>query len=189
LLALALGVLLLSVAGRGAAYPPHLAAIKDGHAGLPNWSLAMVEALRQHDVPLSSHGGAIVFGLVPSARLVDVTGGYVGMVDYTAMESLRFLGIAGAVEAPVKSALAGRRMTEVCRYLLDFPDSLRVTGPNVAAGPQWIIASGCPADIVRPSQWIRLQLGSAWLERSPWDRGPSTFPTFAAVKASSAHHG
>ena len=57
------------------------------------------------------------------------------MVDYVAMASLRFLGAEGADAAPAKSELASRNMTEALRYLMDHPDSLRISGPNPAAGP------------------------------------------------------
>ena len=103
------------------------------------------------------------------------------MVDYMGMESLRFVGIAGADVAPVKNGLATRNMTEVCRYLMDFPDSLRLTGPNPAAGPQWIVDSGCPEAIVQPDRWISLDIDPGWFERSPWEDGNWEFPAFADV--------
>ncbi len=183
LLGLAFGVLVISIAGRGAADSPHLAAIGQGRAGLPNWSLAMLDSMNDRTISASARQGAIVFGLVPSGSLVEISGGYVGMVDYMAMESLRFLGIEGADGAPVKSGLATRNMTEVCRYLMDFPDSLRLTGPNPAAGPQWIIDSGCPEAIVQPERWISLDIDPVWFERSPWEDGNWEFPLFDATGA------
>ena len=104
------------------------------------------------------------------------------MVDYMAMESLRFLGIDGADVAPVKSGLATRNMTQVCRYLKDFPDSLRVTGPNPAAGPELDHGLGMPESIVQPKRWISLDIEPMWLERSPWEDGQWDFPTFNDVK-------
>ena len=181
LLGLAIGVLVISIAGRGSASSPHLAAIGQGRAGLPNWSLAMIEFMTTQNIPASAHEGAIVFGLVPSGGVVEVSGGYVGMVDYTAMEALRFLGIEGADGAPVKTGLATRAMTEVCRYLMDHPDSLRITGPNLAAGPQWVIDAGCPEAIVQPDRWISLDIDPVWFERSPWEDGNWEFPSFDEV--------
>ena len=181
LMGLGMGVLVISIAGRGAADSPHLAAIGQGRAGLPNWSLAMLDSMNDQTIPASGREGAIVFGLVPSGGLGEVSGGYVGMVDYTAMESLRFLGIEGADGAPVKSGLATREMTDVCRYLMDFPGSLRLTGPNPAAGPQWIIDAGCPKAIVQPERWISLDIDPVWFERSPWEAGNWEFPSFGEV--------
>ena len=185
-IALVLGVVVISVVGRGTAYPPHLSSIGAGRAGLPNWSLALVDAMEGKAGPSSGHEGAIVFGLVPSAGAGHVRAGFVGMVDYMAMESLRFLGIDGADVAPVKSGLATRDMTQVCRYLKDFPDSLRVTGPNPEAGPAWIMDSGCPESIVQPKQWISLDIEPMWLERSPWEDGQWDFPRFSDVQAASS---
>jgi hypothetical protein len=136
-------------------------------------------------MPDGSEGGAVVFGLVPSADRGAVAHGFVGMVDYMAMESLRFLGVEGADASPIKFALYSRDMTEVCRYLKDYPDSLRITGPNPEAGAQWIIASGCPADIVQPERWISLKIDPVWFERSPWEDGQWSFPTFEEVQGGS----
>ena len=41
--ALAAGVVIVAVLGRGAAFPPHVAQIAEGRAGLPTWSLALVD--------------------------------------------------------------------------------------------------------------------------------------------------
>jgi hypothetical protein len=133
-------------------------------------------------IPESSHAGAIVFGLVPAADPFSVGSGFVGMVDYMAMESLRFLGIEGADNAPVKFGLYARDMTQVCRYLTDHPDSLRITGPNPAAGPQWIVDSGCPADVVKPTRWISLDVPPVWFDRSPWEDGKWDFASFDEVQ-------
>ena len=180
-LALVLGVTLIGCLGRGTAYPPHLVTIADGQVGVPNWSLALIETMGDRVTPASAHEGAIVFGLVPSAGQGSVRGGFVGMVDYMGMESLRFIGVDGADVAPVKSGLARRSMTEVCRYLMDYPRSLRITGPNLAAGPTWILESGCPEEIVRPERWISLAIDPVWFERSPWEDGKWDFPTFDVV--------
>jgi hypothetical protein len=184
-LALLVGVCVIGVVGRGAAFPPHLVKIAEGRSGFPNWQMALVDSMGTVEVPASQAVGAVVFGLVPSASTSAVQSGYVGMVDYMAMESLRFLGIEGAADAPVKPGLYSRDMTQVCRYLKDHPDSLRITGPNPAAGAPWIIDSGCPTDIVRPERWISLDIDPVWLERSPWEDGQWIFPTFDEVRQTS----
>lgn len=183
---LVVGILAVGSMGRGAAFAPHLEPIASGSAGLPNWPVAVVDAMKDVQVPGGSQEGAIVFGLVPSSDIANVKGGLVGMVDFMAMEGLSHAGIEGAMSAVVKVGLAQRDMTQVCRYLEDFPNSLRLTGSNPEAGPQWIIDSGCPRSIVKPEKWIRLQIAPAWLQNSPWQDGTIyRFPSFGEVHAAS----
>ncbi len=187
--AVAVVVVLLAVGsmGRSAAFPPHLEPIARGSAGLPNWSVAVVDAMKDVQIPEGSQDGAIVFGLVPSSDVANVKGGLVGMVDFMAMEGLSHAGIEGAMSAVVKGGLAQRDMTQVCRYLKDFPNSLRLTGSNPVAGPQWIIDSGCPKSIVKPEKWISLQIAPEWMKDSPWQADMIyRFPTFDEVQAASA---
>jgi hypothetical protein len=185
--ALIVGIVVAGVVGRGAAFPPHLVSIAEGRSGMPNWSLAVLDSLSDTAIPYESREGAIIFGLVPSTSVAGVTGGFVGMVDYMAMESLDHLGLEGTFSAPVKVGLYRRDMTQVCRYLKDFPASLRITGPNPEAGAPWIIDSGCPADIVQPERWISLKIDPVWFERSPWEDGQWSFPTFDEVQSASLH--
>ena len=181
---LIIGICMLGVLGRGAAFPPHLVTLARGEAGMPNWTLAMIDGMGRVPIRPAEEPGAIVFGLAPSASTGMVRTGLAGMVDYMAMEGLDHLGIQGAFEAPVKPGLAQRDMTQVCRYLKDHPGSLRITGPNPAAGPGWIVDSGCPEDVVQPERWISLQLDDAWLARSLWeDPTKWGFPSFAEVEA------
>ena len=153
-----------------------------GRAGMPNWAMAVSSALAEVPVPDYAKKGAIVFGIVPDADVSDVKSGFVGMVDYMAMESCITAGIEDAFDAPVKAALVSRDMTQVCRYLLDHPDSLRITGPNPATGPQWILDAGCPAEVVEPDAWIRLQFDPVWLDNSPWEGADWQFPTAAELQ-------
>ena len=93
------------------------------------------------------------------------------------MEALPHIDMDDAFAAPVKvSHCLKRDMTQVCRYLRDYPGSLRMTGPNPAAGPEWIVDSGCPEDIVQPERWISLNIDPVWFERSPWEDGQLDFP-------------
>lgn len=107
-----------------------------------------------------------------------IASGYVGMVDYMAMEALDYVGFDDAMEAPVKPGLYQRDMTMVCRYLKDHPDSLRVTGPNPAAGAPWIVDSGCPQRIVKPERWVSVEIDPVWFGRTLWEGGDWDFPTF-----------
>lgn len=178
---LVLGATLAATLGRGAAFPPHLVGIAHDRSGLPNWALAVADAVE--DVPVTDvqRPGAIIFGILPSASTEMVSGGFVGMVDYLSQESLDLLGFPDALAAPVKVGLYKRTMTDVCHYLLEHPDSLRLTGPNPAAGAPWIVASGCPEDIVKPERWISLDLDPAWFQDTHWLDGPWRFPEFADV--------
>jgi hypothetical protein len=176
------GLVLVGVMGRGFAFPPHLVAIAEGRAGMPNWSLALIDSMGDRRIT-ESEQGALVFGLVPSASTGGVVGGLVGAVDFMGMEALAFVGDPGAAGAPVKDGLYRRDMVDVCTYLGDHPDALGITGPNPAAGPTWIVDSGCSVDAVRPGRWISLDLDPVWLERSDWEAGAWTFPSFAEVQA------
>ena len=110
------------------------------------------------------------------------------MVDYLAMESLRFLGVEGAdCNAPVKFALYSRDLTQVCRYLKDYPPTrCEFTAPT------WQLdlgGSSTPAalrTLFKPDRWVSLDFDPAWLDRSPWESGDWDFPTFAEVQAASA---
>ena len=172
------GVVAAGVLGRGAAFRPHLLSIAEGRSGMPTWSLALLDAVSDLEIDDQAREGAIIFGIVPSADVGGVAGGFVGMVDFMAMDALSHANLEGAATAPVKPALYRRDMTQVCRYLKDFPESLRITGPNPAAGAPWIVGSGCPEDIVLPDRWVSLDIDPVWLERSPWENGLWSYPTF-----------
>lgn len=176
-------IIVAGVAGRGSAFPPHLVTIASGESGLPNWSLALIDAMTDVRVDEEAREGVVVFGLVPGAAVPDITSGFVGMIDYMAMEALDHLGMRGASDSPVKVGLKERDMAQVCRYLKDHPSSLRITGPNPEAGPQWIIDSGCPVTVVQPQRWVRLDIDDAWFERSPWEGRDWSFPSVAEVRS------
>jgi hypothetical protein len=186
---LVLGLSLAGVLGRSFAFPPHLTTISQGRAGLPNWSLALLDSVQPSWIDQDSTDGALVFGLVPSADAGAVIGGYVGVVDFMAMESLDLLGIDSSANSIVGPAVRSRDMARVCRYLQAHPDSLRLTGPNPKAGAQWIIDSGCPEDVVQPMRWRSLDIDPVWLERSPWEGGQWIFPTFDEVRGSASLQG
>lgn len=122
-------------------------------------------------------------GIVPATDARGISGGFIGMTDYMAIEALDHLGLHEALASPIKFALAQRDSEQICLYLKEHPQSLRITGPNPAAGPGWLLAAGCPRTIVKPDDWISLQLDPAWLARSPWQDGVWTYPTIAEVDA------
>ena len=174
---------IVGVIGRGASFRSHLGDIAAGEAGLPNWALAVIDTI-DRDIPESQRKGAIVMGIVPSTTSAGVASGFVGMVDYMAMESLDHLGAHEAFDSPVKADLAQRNSENVCLFLKAYPGSIRVTGPNPAAGPGWLLDSGCPESVVQPERWISLQFDPEWLARSQWEDPDSwTYPTVAEVEA------
>lgn len=178
-LAMVLFVILVGVLGRGFAFTPHLAKIAQGQSGGPNWSLAVIDALG----PVSAEDGrgALVFGVVPGADVSLARGTYLGAVDSMVMEAIDHVGVGGAHDDPIKGAIMQRDMEAICGYLREHPRALRITGPNPNAGPEWILGSGCPPEVVRPESWIVLGIDPQWLDRSPWDAGNWIFPTFAEV--------
>lgn len=179
-----LGLVAVGTVGRGFAFQPHLAKMANGGTGMPNWSLAVIDAMDGVRISADSHDGALLMGAVPSTDVQNLAGGFVGMADYIAMESLSHLGIDGADSSPVKSELARRDTVGLCSYMRAFPDGLRITGPNPAAGPEWMISSGCPASVVKPDRWIVLDIDPIWFAQSHWqDRDSWTYPTFAEFRA------
>ena len=176
-------VIFVGVLGRGFAFPPHVAQIAQGRSGPPNWSLAVTEALSRRSFDRDSKDGALVFGIVPGADVPLTQGPYLGIVDSMAMEAIAHAGVPEAHSDPIKGALMKRDMVEICRYLTEHRDALRITGPNPKAGPEWIIDSGCPREVVAPESWISLDFAQEWLDRSPWEGGEWSFPDYAEVAA------
>lgn len=179
----ALALVVAGVLGRGSAFPPHLERIAQAGIGMPNWSLAVVDALAEVRATPAQQEGVLVFGIVPSGSPAVVTGGYAGSVDYMVMEALRFTPVGGdSYAAPVKGALVNRDMTAVCRYLKDHPRSLRITGPNPRTGADWIRESGCPDDIVDSGTWLSLDIDPQWLQESLWQAPSTDFPSVRQVQ-------
>ena len=111
-------------------------------------------------------------------------GGFVGMADYMAMESLSHLGIRRRVAAPVKFALcsSGHR-TGCARYLRASPNRPSDHRPqSLCRCPEWMIASGCPAAVVKPERWIVLDIDPAWFERSLWQDGQWSIPDLPSTE-------
>ena len=161
-----IGLVVAGTIGRGFAFPPHLAVMAKGATGMPNWSLAVIDAMDRVQVPSGSRSNVLVMGVVPSTNIQGLVGGLVGMADYMAMESLSHVGFEDAATAPVKFSLARRDSEGLCSYLRAFPDGLRITGPNPAAGPGWLTDSGCPASVVKLDRWIVLDIDPIWFARS-----------------------
>ena len=64
--------------GAGSAFPPHLLTIAQGRAGMPNWSMALIDSMA--DVPIAERvaGGAVVFGWFPRPDVQACARGFVG---------------------------------------------------------------------------------------------------------------
>ena len=184
---LIVGLLALLVAGsvgRGFAFRPHLVVMATGGTGMPNWAMSVIDSMEGVSVPEASREGALVMGVVPSTDVPNLVGGFIGMADYLAMESLSHLGMSEAAWAAVKSDLARRDTGRICRYLRNFPESVRITGPNPAAGPGWLVDSGCPTSVVQPQRWLVLDVDPAWYAGSTWqDKDSWTYPTVGEYRA------
>lgn len=177
-------VILAAVLGRGAAFAPHLEVIARGGPAAPAWSLAAISTLARSEVVGNGFDGrAIVFGVVPGADVALAQSSYPGTVDYLAMEAVGIAGIARAFDDPIKEAIAERDVDGICRFLRDNPDALRITGPNTGAGPWWLVGAGCSIGVVRPDQWVSLDIDRTWLASSPWDSAQWRFPSFDAVRS------
>lgn len=184
--AIAMGVVLVlaGVVGRGSAFPPHLAVLARGGPPAPNWSLAVIDAIKRDGVTAAvPTEGSIVFGVVPGADGALASGSYAGSVDYQAMEAIAIAGLGGASSEQVKGAILRRDTGELCRYLRDHPNTTRISGPDSKAGPLWLLDSGCPVAVVRPEEWVSLVMRPEWMERTPWAGGSWEFPTFGEVQA------
>ena len=181
-IALTIGLAVAGILGRGSAFPPHLLVIAQGRDLMPNWSMAVIDSMQGVPINDESKEGAIILGVIPSIGVQGVTSGFVGMADYMVMESFAHLGIPDAVASPVKPDLYRRDMEQICLYLKEYPESLRLTGPNPAAGPGWLLDSGCPEAVVHSEKWRSLQFRPDWLARSAWQGSSWEYPTVAEVE-------
>jgi hypothetical protein len=108
----------------------------------------------------------------------------VGSVDYLAMEAMDNLGFRHAERSPVKPGLAMHEAADVCQFLRQQPEAIRVTGPNPRSGAAWLLEAGCPASVVRASDWVVARLDGAWLSGTRWELSPSdAYPAFAEAQA------
>jgi hypothetical protein len=170
-LVLAVGLVIAGVLGRAASGTMHLSSLEDPRDSTPTWAMAVEDAMSGVRVEESAKKGAVAFGIVPDAAFAQTHPGYVGIIDYLAMEALADVGVAEALRSPIKPALASRDLAAVCGYLRAFPNSLRVTGPELEAGPGMLVESGCSRDVVKPDQWVSLNFDPPWLVGTPWARG------------------
>ncbi len=49
-----------------------------------------------------------------------------------------------------------------CEYLTNHPKALRVTGPYPQGPIQWLLDSGCPDAVVRPTSWVSIDIDPSW---------------------------
>lgn len=169
---LAAGMFGRSVSGQG-----RLSSMADPSAATPTWAMAVEEAMEGVSVAPEAVQGAVVFGIVPDPEFAKRSPGYAGAVDYLAIEALEDVGVDSASRSPVKIALAKRDLDAICAYLRAYPRSLRVTGPDPAAGPDLLISSGCDPEIVQREEWVSLDIAPVWLTGTPWADLESTGTT------------
>lgn len=120
----------------------------------------------------------VVWGIVPNADARSLSSRRVQFADQLSLEGSAWAGTDALDGNIMARAVYGRYSDVVCNYLRANPDSLRITGPNVAAGAPWLIDSGCPAYVVRPDLWISVPLDKAWLQDTGLDLQPYLYPTF-----------
>lgn len=150
-----------AVLGRVTGSRSSLLATLSGAAGaLPMQALA-VDQLEKELVAQDVRGRAVlVWGIMPMATGNDVRSNAVRIFDRSTWEATSWL-----VNGGVRDMLQDKppNAQGACAFLREHPDAIRVTGPNVVAGPDWLIASGCPAAVVRPRQWVLVEIPAGWL--------------------------
>jgi hypothetical protein len=83
--------------------------------------------------------------------------------DWHASQILRTLGAT----VPEANTLVGHRAAEVCDFLREHPDALRITGPR--HGDDELIKRGCPEVVVRAGEWQVLVTPAAWWQGTAWE--------------------
>jgi hypothetical protein len=76
--------------------------------------------------------------------------------DWQASQALRSIGHPIAPD----HALLRHDSAETCDWLRQNPTAIRLTGP--LRGQDQLLASGCPADVVRPEEWQVITTPAAW---------------------------
>lgn len=156
-----------------AAGPLTVARALTGDMGQPAVFIPLVEQVRNHFD--NRPGDAVVWGLSPyldpSAGSLDAS----SRLDYIAQGTLLVAGY-GTQDLSLGAALLRHDPRMLCSFLEQHPDALIITGPH-AEGPQaWLLDSGCPAAVVRPTQWLSIELEPSWFDGTPHEGMPYGSP-------------
>lgn len=175
-------VLSAGVLGRMSGTPSEfLSAIRSGF-GVISVQLPVVSALEESGLKFEESQPIVVWGIIPNATSKSLNSVNTQFADLVAMESTAWLGTDSLDGSAVRRAPYGRRVEIVCQYLYAHPHAVRLTGPNPEAGAQWLIDSGCPTDVVRPDEWISVQIDESWFAGTDLTRKPYIYPTYDEYK-------
>ena len=142
------------------------------------FSLVAADELNRRSSELAAEQSGIIFGLVPDATVGQILSGFVGTADSIAMEGLTWTGVDSESWGKVKSAVASHDYLAICYWLKANPDANRISGPNGAAGADWLVKAGCPAEYVRSDRWLLLRFPGKWFAGTSVADGVFEFPTW-----------
>lgn len=154
-------------------------AIRGGYGSIP-FNLVALRHLEQVGVRFPAQR-AVTFGIVPSAKNDVVSIGAAGANDQLVQESLRW--VDRDVTGPSYSVLIRRDAPAVCEWLRANPDAVLVTGPNAAAGMDWLLRSGCPGSVLKRRVIAEVRMTDEWFAGVPDAGRPFTYPTWAQFQA------
>ena len=75
-------------------------------------------------------------------------------------EAIRFIPAENRPMAR-RPEISHQEPIEVCAWLADNQEALRVTSAGPDNAVSWLLADGCPEDTVRPDQWL-VGLSDQW---------------------------
>jgi hypothetical protein len=187
--ALVAGVVTLLVAGTmgrmSAGRSEALRALR-GATGVVPYALPMMAELeaRRIDGSAESLRGSIVWGIAPMRNTSELDTLLPGVADLLAHESTAWLDLTALGEGPLNDAMLNRNVALACDYLRANPDAVRITGPDPSAGAPWLIDGGCPAEVVRPDEWISIPITEEWKRNTRLELLDNTYPTYQELRQS-----
>ena len=135
-----------------------VAGFQHGFGGLPV-QLPVVTHLETLAIDPNDYQQVLVWGLVPESDIESMTAGSLGLYDHLARESTGWFGLTNFLaDVPVFPVLIQRDSDRACDFLRQFPNALRITGPNPASGAAWLLETGCPESVVKSSEWVVVPL-------------------------------
>lgn len=145
-------------------------------------TVAELEA-RNIDFSDGESPGALVWGILPGMTPATLDTPWPGLTDWQTREGTAWLNAIKLQGSPLFQAGIYRDAEEACTYLRVQPKAIRVTGPDPSAGADWLIAAGCPEDVVRPAEWISVPIGPMWFEGTRLEGELAPYPTYDEFQA------
>lgn len=134
----------------------------------------------EEEIEPTDYEQVLVWGLIPESDANSLAAGTVGFYDHLVRESTGWFGLTSFLgDVPIFPSMIQRDSDSACNFLRDYPNALRITGPNPATGAAWLIAAGCPESVVKPSEWVSIPLGD-WGYETPLNPDGTTnyqYPT------------